>query len=77
MLETGRTFSTLFLDEELRYKLQNASDADEFNQALWEQTKALAIEQREAKKKKHLGAVTEEGAKESQHSDEEVGSIYM
>ena len=73
MLETGRTFSTLFLDEDLRHKLQHASDEDEFNQALWEQTKALAIEQREAKKKKHLGAVTEEdGMKESQHSDEEV-----
>ena len=71
-LETGRTFSTLFQDMDLRYRLQNASTEDEFNATLWEHTKALAIEQRESKKKKHMASVSEEGTKESTHSDEEV-----
>ena len=43
-LETGRTFSTLFADMDLRLRLLAARTEEDFKQLLWEHMKELAEE---------------------------------
>lgn len=60
-LETGRTFSTLFADMDLRLGLLAARTDDEFKQLLWHHMKALASEQSRHRRK----LSTESGTGES------------
>lgn len=45
MLETGRTFATLFADMDLRLRLLLVRSEEEFKRLLWQHTKELAEEQ--------------------------------
>lgn len=45
MLETGRTFATLFADMDLRLRLLVVRSEEEFKRLLWQHTKELAEEQ--------------------------------
>jgi solute carrier family 4 (sodium borate transporter), member 11 len=47
VLETGRTFATLFADTDLRIRLLNARSETEFKRLMWEQMKELADEQQQ------------------------------
>lgn len=45
VLETGRTFATLFADMDLRLRLLLVRSEEEFKRLLWQHTKELAEEQ--------------------------------
>jgi len=47
VLETGRTFATLFADTDLRIRLLGARSETEFKRLMWEHMKELAEEQQQ------------------------------